>query len=88
MYNTYQPSLTISNDENNSILFTVPELADYLGIGRNRAYDLLRNNIIKGFRIGNTWKVSKITVDQYILQNSDLSIQSSINPVFSRHIAY
>ena len=54
MYNTYQPSLTISNDENNSILFTVPELADYLGIGRNRAYDLLRNNIIKGFRIGNT----------------------------------
>ncbi len=72
MYNTYQPSLTISTDENNSILFTVPELADYLGIGRNRAYDLLRNNIIKGFRIGNTWKVSKITVDQYILQNSGL----------------
>ena len=72
MYNTYQPSLTISNDENNSILFTVPELADYLGIGRNRAYDLLRNNIITGFRIGNTWKVSKITVDQYILQNSGL----------------
>lgn len=72
MYNTYQPSLTISTDENNSILFTVPELADYLGIGRNHAYDLLRNNIIKGFRIGNTWKVSKIAVDQYILQNSGL----------------
>ena len=72
MHNTYQPSLTISNDENNSILFTVPELADYLGIGRNRAYDLLRNNTIKGFRIGNTWKVSKIAVDQYILQNSGL----------------
>lgn len=72
MYNTYQPSLTISTDENNSILFTVPELADYLGIGRNRAYDLLPNNIIKGFRIGNTWKVSKIAVDQYILQNSGL----------------
>ena len=72
MYNTYQPSLTISNDENNSILFTVPKLADYLGIGRNRAYDLLRNNTIKGFRIGNTWKVSKIAVDQYILQNSGL----------------
>lgn len=72
MYNTYQPSLTISTDENNSILFTVPELADYLGIDRNRAYDLLRNNIIKGFRIGNTWKVSKIAVDQYILQNSGL----------------
>ena len=72
MYNTYQPSLTISNDENNSILFTVPELADYIGIGRNSAYDLLRNNTIKGFRIGNTWKVSKIAVDQYILQNSGL----------------
>ena len=72
MYNTYQPSLTISNDENNSILFTVPELADYHGIGRNRPYDPLRNNIIKVVLIGNTWKVSKITVEQYILQNSGL----------------
>lgn len=41
-------------EENISVLMTVPELADYLGIGRNRAYDLLRDSTIKGFKIGCT----------------------------------
>lgn len=59
-----------SFEENLSTLLTVPELADYLCIGRNRAYDLLRNGTIKGFKIGCTWKVSRAAVDQYILENS------------------
>lgn len=59
-------------DDNISTLFTVAELADYLGIGKNRAYDLLRNNIIHGFKIGCTWKVSKTAVDKYIYENSGL----------------
>ena len=45
---------------------TPPELASYLGIGRNRAYELLRDGIIKGFRIGTTWKVSREAVERYI----------------------
>ena len=59
------------NEDVTSIM-NVPELAEYLGIGRNRAYDLLRNGIIKGFRIGSTWKVSKEAIDQYILKQSGL----------------
>lgn len=61
-----------SIEENISMLMTVPELAEYLNIGRNRAYDLLRNGTVKGFKIGCTWKVSKAAVDQYILENSRL----------------
>lgn len=53
-------------------LMTVFELAEYLGIGRNTAYELLRNQTIQGFRIGRTWKVSKKAVDMYIKKNSNL----------------
>lgn len=53
-------------------LMTVFELAEYLGIGRNTAYELLRNQTIQGFRIGRTWKVSKEAVDMYIKKNSNL----------------
>lgn len=61
------------NTNENIELMTVPELAEYLGIGRNRAYDLLRSGVIKRFRIGSTWKVCKEAVDQYIKKNSGLA---------------
>ena len=56
----------------NSVLMTPPELASYLGIGRNLAYELLKNNEIKGFRIGNQWKVSQKAVDHFITKQSAL----------------
>ncbi|MCI9490416.1 helix-turn-helix domain-containing protein [Lachnospiraceae bacterium 48-42] len=57
-------------EEDISMLMTVPELADYLCIGRNRAYNLLRDGTIKGFKIGCTWRVSRAVVNQYILEHS------------------
>ena len=51
---------------------TVPELAEYLGIGRGRAYSLLRDGSIKGFRIGSIWKVSREAVDLYIREKSGM----------------
>lgn len=57
-------------EEDISMLMTVPELADYLYIGRNRAYNLLRDGTIKGFKIGCTWRVSRAVVNQYILEHS------------------
>lgn len=54
-------------------LMTVLELAEYLGIGKNAAYELLRTQTIQGFRIGKTWKVSKEAVDLYIKKNSGLA---------------
>ena len=67
MYNMQQPYL---DSDNTASLFTPVELAEYLGIGRNKAYDLLRSNQIQGFRLGSTWRVSKAAVDQFILKNS------------------
>lgn len=58
--------------EISSTLLSVPELADYLGIGKNRAHDLLRNGSIDGFKIGCTWEVSKTAVEKYIYENPGL----------------
>lgn len=64
--------LTAYDGDNDTPLMTVPELAEYLGIGRNRAYSLLRDGSIKGFRIGSVWKVSREAVDLYIRKKSGM----------------
>ena len=69
MFNTQQAYM---EPDNTATLMTPIELAEYLGIGRNKAYDLLRSNQIQGFRLGATWRVSKAAVDQFILKHSKL----------------
>ncbi len=66
-------SFTNYNEDGLPTLMTVPELAEYLGIGKNRAYELLRKNVIKGFRIGSVWKVSKEAVELYIREKSGMA---------------
>ena len=65
-------SFTYYNEDGLPTLMTVQELAEYLGIGKNRAYELLRKNAIKGFRIGTVWKVSKDAVELYIREKSGM----------------
>lgn len=71
MFSKNMPDL-VSYKENSSTVMSAMELAEYLGVGKNRAYDLLRSQTIKGFRIGNTWKVTKEAIDRYILEKSGL----------------
>lgn len=74
MFNMYPNVPIYPNTEcdDTSQLMSPPELAAYLGIGRNLAYQLLNEGIIKGFKIGKQWKVSKQAVDLYIAKKSHL----------------
>lgn len=58
--------------DDSSALMTPLELAAYLGIGRNLAYQLLQEGEIAGFKIKKQWKVSREAVDQYIAKKSQL----------------
>ncbi len=49
-----------------SDIITVDELCEMLRIGRNKAYDLLRNGEIKAFRSGRLWIISKQAVEEYV----------------------
>lgn len=51
---------------------TVAEVAVFLGVGKNRIYELLNEGTIKGFRMGRTWKISKLALEKYIREASGL----------------
>ncbi len=52
-------------EQYNDIL-SVEELCELLHVGRNRIYQLLQSGELKGFRLGKTWKIPKIAVEEYI----------------------
>ena len=53
-------------------VLTIAEVCEYLQISPNTAYALVRNGDIKGFKIKRHWKVSKASLEDFILTNSGL----------------
>ena len=53
-------------------LVTVEEMQQLLGIGKNTAYQLLKEHKIKCFRIGRIWKIPKKGIEEFILSQSKL----------------
>lgn len=54
-------------------IMSVWDVADVLFIGKNRVYELLESNQLKGFRIGRVWKIPKEAVKEFIISQSHLS---------------
>ena len=48
------------------LLITVPELAQVLRIGKNKAYELVNSGAIKGIKIGTQIKVPKRSVVEFM----------------------
>ena len=67
-------SNSVPAGKENSILtvLSVSEVAEYLGVGKNRVYELLNDGSIKGCRKGATWKISRMALENYILNASEL----------------
>ena len=45
---------------------TVKQTAKYLGIGYNKAYELVKGNIIPNLMIGNQYKIPKVGLNEWI----------------------
>lgn len=65
---------SISSEQENAILtvLSVTEVAEYLSVGKNRIYKLLNTGTLKGFRMGSTWKISRMALETYIMDSSKL----------------
>ena len=65
---------SVPAEKENSILtvLSVSEVAEYLGVGKNRVYELLNTGKLNGFRMGSTWKISRMALENYILNASEL----------------
>lgn len=49
-------------------IVTVAQLQKMLGIGRHSAYDLINEGYISGIKIGNAFKIPKVNVINYVME--------------------
>ena len=47
-------------------ILTIDDAMDYLMIGRNTLYRLLQTGELKGFLVGNKWRIPMKSIKQYI----------------------
>ena len=52
--------------KNDYDVLTAYEAMDYLGIGENTLYKLLKSGELGAFRIGRIWKIPRKELDRYI----------------------
>ena len=56
-------------------IMTAYEAMDYLGIGENTLYRILKSGELGAFRIGRIWKIPRKELDKYI----DKSVERNLN---------
>lgn len=49
-----------------SDVLTINELCEYMNISRNTAYKFLKENNIKYAKVGRVYKISKISLSEYL----------------------
>lgn len=54
-------------------ILTADEACEALRVGHNALYELLNSGKLKGYRNGRTWRIPKLAVKNYILENANLT---------------
>ena len=55
--------------ENYADMVSLDDMCAMLRIGKNKAYELLRNGSVGGFKEGRIWKIPKIVIEEYIKEH-------------------
>ena len=58
--------MTYTNTDQLPLLITVGELSEILGIGKNKAYELVRSKNIDSIRIGCTYRIPKKSLIDFL----------------------
>lgn len=53
-------------------ILSVDEACELLRIGRNNLYEILKSNRLKAYRNGRVWRIPKLAVQQYILEQANI----------------
>ena len=64
---------------------TVAQLRKMLGISRHLAYELICEKKIKAFQLGNSYKIPKVNVIEYIIQSQE-NLEQSLATVYKGNI--
>ena len=57
-------------------ILTAEEACEALRMGYNALYSLLSSGKLKGYRNGRTWRIPKMALTEYILENSKIKTNS------------
>lgn len=58
-----------------SMTISVAEAAQYLGIGRNRMYDLLHAGKLPAVRLGKNYRIPKKSLDEWLDKEAQKSLK-------------
>ncbi len=53
-------------------VLSVYDVAEVLGTGKNRIYELVNSGKLKAFRLGNVWKIPKKSLENFITESAKL----------------
>ena len=59
-------------------IVTVTQLKEMLGVSRHLAYDLINDGSIRGLKIGNAFKIPKVNVIEYVMDQKRVAVIGSI----------
>lgn len=59
-------------------IVTVTQLQEMLGVSRHLAYDLINDGSIRGLKIGNAFKIPKVNVIEYVMDQKRVAVIGSI----------
>ena len=63
------------------MLYTVLEAKEMMGIGRNRLYDLIKENKIKSIKVGTHIKITKESIDDFMSRLEDAGSIENLPPI-------
>ena len=58
-------------------IVTVTQLQEMLGVSRHLAYDLINDGSIRGLKIGNAFKIPKVNVIEYVMDQRRVAVIGS-----------
>ncbi|MCX5782631.1 MAG: helix-turn-helix domain-containing protein [Elusimicrobia bacterium] len=63
----------------------IKELSEYLGIGKSKIYNLIRNKKIPASRIGRQYRFSKEVIDAWLKEKIITVKEESVMPLFGEN---
>ena len=64
-----QSKVVIALFENYPDIVKIPDLQEMIGVSRTKAYGLISTNQIRSFRVGNSIRIPKKFIIEYLLKN-------------------
>lgn len=63
-------------------ILTTEETCEALRMGYNALYELLKSGKLKAYRNGRTWRIPKVAVEEFILDNAGIKRnERSLTPI-------